>query len=513
MLTKEWKQLKNGSDVRGVAIKTAQNAEVTLTEEKVERIAAAFVLFLCKRTGKRAAELTLAVGRDSRISGPMLLEAAVKAFCTAGVYCYDLGLMSTPAMFMACVDPELHCDGTIQITASHLPYERNGMKFFTPQGGLESADIEEILESAMKKQMPEAVEGGSVEERDFLSVYAGRLAELMRRRINSEENYEKPLTGLHIVVDAGNGAGGFYADKVLQPLGADISGSRYLEPDGYFPNHVPNPENEKAMAAISESVLQNGADFGVIFDTDVDRAAAVDSCGQEINRNRLIALISAILLRNESGATIVTDSVTSSGLKEFIESCGGVHYRYKRGYKNVINEAIRLNKSGISCPLAIETSGHAALRENYFLDDGAYLVTVLIAEMACMKKQGKKLEELIKTLKEPVESREFRMPILTEDFTAYGNQVLKDLESYAKKKAWRLAKDSFEGVRVSFGVGEGEGWFLLRLSLHDPIMPLNVESDCKSGVYEILRQFYSFIMQYGQIDSKEIEVFLQQRQC
>ena len=104
------------------------------------------------------------------------------------------------------------------------------------------------------------------------------------------------------------------------------------------------------------------------------------------------------------------------------------------------------------------------------------------------------------------------MPILTEDFTAYGNQVLEDLESYAKKKAWRLAKDSFEGVRVSFGE-EGEGWFLLRLSLHDPIMPLNVESNCKGGVYKILRQFYSFIMQCGQIDSKEIEVFLQQRQC
>ena len=135
-------------------------------------------------------------------------------------------------------------------------------------------------------------------------------------------DYDHPLAGLHIVVDAGNGAGGFYAWDVLEPLGADISGSQFLEPDGMFPNHIPNPENETAMASICQAVKASGADLGVIFDTDVDRAGAVDKNGREINRNRIIALISAILLQEHPGTAIVTDSITSSGLKAFIEGKG-----------------------------------------------------------------------------------------------------------------------------------------------------------------------------------------------
>src|SRR5699024_4588683 len=134
------------------------------------------------------------------------------------------------------------------------------------------------------------------------------------------------------------------------------------------------------------AVLDSGADLGVIFDTDCDRAAIVDATGREINRNRLIALISAILLTEAPGATIVTASVTSSGLADFIAARGGVHHRFKRWYHNVIEEARRLCAAGVDCPLAIETSGHAALRENYFLDDGMYLVTRLI--VAAMRKKA-----------------------------------------------------------------------------------------------------------------------------
>ena len=187
------------------------------------------------------------------------------------------------------------------------------------------------------------------------------------------------------------------------------------------------------MASICEAVKEQKADLGVIFDTDVDRGGAVDHQGEEINRNRLVAVASAIALEGNEGGTIVTDSITSSGLKSYIEeTLGGKHHRFKRGYKNVINEAIRLNQEGINCPLAIETSGHAALRENYFLDDGAYLVTKIIIKMAQLKKEGKTLESLLAPLQEPKESVEVRMPILTEDFRACGEQVISGLEAYAK---------------------------------------------------------------------------------
>ena len=130
------------------------------------------------------------------------------------------------------------------------------------------------------------------------------------------------------------------------------------------------------------------------------RAACVDAKGNEINRNRLVALASYIALKNNPGGVIVTDSVTSDGLCEFIEKkLGGVHHRFKRGYKNVIDEAIRLTEEGKTAPLAIETSGHAAFSENYYLDDGAYLITKIIIEAARLFKENSSVDEIIKDLK------------------------------------------------------------------------------------------------------------------
>lgn len=210
--------------------------------------------------------------------------------------------------------------------------------------------------------------------------YKAHLVDYIRTGVNAE-NFNSPLEGLHIVVDAGNGSGGFFVD-VLKELGANTAGSLFTCPDGHFPNHVPNPEDKKAMASVCQAVVKNNADLGIIFDTDVDRSAIVLRNGQPVNRNSLIALIAAVILKEHPGSTVVTDSVTSDGLAEFIKQHGGKHHRFKRGYKNVIDEGLRLNKMGEECWLAIETSGHCALRENFFLDDGAFLVAKLIIQAA-----------------------------------------------------------------------------------------------------------------------------------
>ena len=336
--------------------------------------------------------------------------------------------------------------------------------------------------------------------------YAARLRRLI---VDGVGDGERPLEGFHIVVDAGNGAGGFYASAVLEPLGADISGSQFLDPDGRFPNHIPNPENEEAMASVSAAVVRAGADLGVIFDTDVDRAGCVDAQGREINRNRLVALAAAIALEDHPGGTIVTDSITSTGLKTFIEQeLGGHHWRFKRGYKNVINEAIRLGNDGVNAPLAIETSGHAALIDNYFLDDGAYLVTRIIIKAAQLRKEGKTLDSLIAALQEPAESVELRFSITEPDFRACGERILAALESHAEEQGWTLADDSREGVRVSFGPGQGNGWFLLRLSVHDPVMPLNIESDEAGGCRTIAAQLAAFLKGQAGLELDAINTYL-----
>lgn len=491
MLNDFYKQFKSGTDIRGVASEGVQGQSVNLTDDVIANMADGFVLWLANKVGKAPNELTISVGRDSRISGPHIMEITTGRFkaCGANVLC--CGLASTPSMFMTTVD--LKCDGALQITASHHPFNRNGLKFFTREGGLEGSDIEAILLYAQNDMHPESSDNGKITNVDYMSDYANILCEKIKKEVNAED-YEHPLKGFKIVVDAGNGAGGFYADKVLSVLGADTTGSRYLEPDGMFPNHVPNPEAPEAMASICEAVKESGADLGVIFDTDVDRGGAVDCKGNEINRNRLVAVTAAIALEGNDSGTIVTDSITSSGLKAFIEqNLGGKHYRYRRGYKNVIDKALELNAQGINCPLAIETSGHAAMRENYFLDDGAYLCTKIIIKAAQMRKQGKELDELTADLKEPLESREIRFKIKEKDFRACGERIIDELTRYAESRdEWHIADDNREGIRVSFDKDNGDGWFLLRLSVHDPIMPLNIESDSVGGadiIYDNLNKF------------------------
>jgi phosphomannomutase len=489
-----WKKLQNGSDIRGVAIAGVPNEDVNLTPAVVKILGKSFASWLSQKLHKPTSELLISVGRDSRLSGAELMQAVMEGINSLGSQVYDFAIASTPAMFMSTITDGFNCDGAIMLTASHLPFNRNGLKFFTAKGGLEKKDITDILNLAEKNEFAIAEPQGNITKHDFISVYANQFVTNIRTAVNHPEHYEQPLKGLKIIVDAGNGAGGFYADKVLLPLGADITGSQFLDPDGTFPNHVPNPEDKAAMASICEAVIKHQADFGIIFDTDVDRSAAVDQFGNELNRNRLIALISAIVLQEHPKSTIVTDSITSDGLTKFIEQdLQGVHHRFKRGYKNVINESMRLNQSGQESWLAIETSGHGAMKENHFLDDGAYLVSKLLIELAKSKLAGKSLTELIAKLQEPVESEEFRIKMGVEDFKGLGDRVISDLQAFsANQSDWQIVPNNYEGIRVSCNSLNENGWFLLRLSLHDPVMPLNIESNVQGGVTKIAKRLLEF---------------------
>ena len=493
-----WHSYKSGTDVRGVAVET-EKGHVTLTDEVVAAITNGFLLWISNKEKKPVNQLCISVGHDSRISADRISNAVMNEAKRRGCKVLNCGLCSTPAMFM--ITTKKAVDGSVQITASHHPYHLNGLKFFTREGGLQGEDITSILSCCEREEQPDLCDGGSIEQVDFMTEYAEDLRLQIARGVGKTVE-ELPLKGLHIVVDAGNGAGGFYATKVLQPLGADVSGSVFLEPDGYFPNHIPNPEDSVAMASIQKAVVDNHADFGVIFDTDVDRAGCVDAAGTEINRNRLVALASVLALEGHDSGTVVTDSVTSDGLKKFIETeLGGRHYRYKRGYRNVINKAIELCDQGEFAPLAIETSGHAAFKDNYFLDDGAYLITRIIIKLVQLRAQDQSLFDLLRPLEEPAEAKELRFNILADDFRSYGQSVLEKLEKFAlEAKGFALAPDNREGIRICADKDHGDGWLLLRLSVHDPVMPLNVESNRVGGCKQILQAVTALLKSCDQLD-------------
>ncbi|MET3559099.1 phosphomannomutase [Streptococcus rupicaprae] len=493
-------RLQNGSDIRGIAIETKE-WDVTLTQEAVKSIASGLIAWLRKDNEEayQAGTLRIGVGRDSRLSGPQLAQTLMEEAVAQGVEVLDFGLATTPAMFMATQYEEFSCDAGVMITASHLPYYFNGIKIFSKKGGAEHEDIDFILENISPQENGKS---GQIIKADILTPYAANLVEKIRN--GSGSGAEKPLSGMKIIVDAGNGAGGFFADQVLAVLGADVTGSQFLEPDGTFPNHIPNPDNKEAMKSIQDAVLAHEADLGIIFDTDVDRAAVVTGKGEILNRNNLIAVLSQIALSEHPGTSIVTNSPTSDHLKDFIESLGGKQIRYISGYRNVINRAIEANEAGVDCQLAIETSGHAAFKENYFLDDGTYAAAKILMLLPKLAEKGQTVDDLIADLKQPAETQEVRFKLETEDFKSLGKKIIANLAGH-QVAGFTVNPENEEGIRYSLSEPFGKGWFLLRLSLHEPLLVLQVENDEKGHIPAVLTEISRFLDRYPEVNQSKLK--------
>ena len=550
-ITAIYTRIQNGSDVRGVALEGVAGATVTLSPLVAFFVGAGFVDVLTTRLSKPASAIRVATGRDPRLSGPALDAAFCTGVAAAGSRAVQAHLATTPAMFHACVAPPDAdtagaeaaaagpVDGGVMVTASHLPWNRNGFKFFTAAGGFDKPDVAAVLAAAAARHTAAAAKDptltaapdaplpdgsaailssaltappGVVTTLTFMPTYAAHLRSII---VTGAGAGPTPLTGLRIAVDAGHGGGGFLATDVLAPLGADVSGSQFLDPDGRFPAHAPNPEDRAAMRAAVAMTRSSRAHLGIILDTDVDRSAVVSASGDPINSNRYIALLAHAELAAHPGATIVTDSVTSDGLTAFIESAGGVHLRYKRGYRNVIRKCIELNEAGVDCPLAMETSGHGAARDNAFLDDGTYSASQVVILLAKAKAaadtaggsttttastESPSLDvaaAVLASLAEPADSVEFRLPLRGADTKAASASILTAFHDWVATGAagpdWTLDPVNHEGWRVRVAEpGGGRGWALLRGSLHDPLLVLNAESSLAHGTCPIVGRVLEF---------------------
>lgn len=543
------KRLQNGSDVRGVALEGEKGRTVDLTPPAVEAIAESFGEWLIAKLRddhEKAKDVTVSLGRDPRISGAVLSAAVFAGLSKAGCVPIDMGLATTPACFMSTVLPAFSYDGSIMMTASHLPYTRNGLKFFTKSGGFTSLEVEELCDRAARKYANRQARVSLVLTKppiraDLMSAYSKHLRDIIKERINHPTHYDTPLDGFQIIVNAGNGSGGFFTWDVLDRLGADTFGSLHLNPDGMFPNHIPNPEDKKAMALTKAAVLEHSADLGIVFDTDVDRSGVVDNQGNSINGDKLIALMSAIVLKEHPETTIVTDARTSIGLSRFIANKGGKHCLYRVGYRNVINKGVQLNKEGIETHLMMETSGHGALKENYYLDDGAYMVVKIIIEMVRMRLAGSSegIGSLIEGLEDPLESVELRMDVLSEPRHAKTKaiEVIETFRRYVeeeKLEGWVLDScgDCWVGEGCLVDLNENptaidahmyrvkvldkeqneSGWVHLRQSVHNPNIAVNMQSSILGGCHSMAKVFRDkFLIASGLdkiLDLSDIERYL-----
>ncbi|CAN6178116.1 unnamed protein product [Urochloa humidicola] len=541
-------RLQNGPDVRGVALEGENGRSVDLTPLAVEVIGESFGEWLREELQRpEAEELRVSVGRDPRLSGPRLSAALFAGLARAGCSVFDMGLATTPACFMSTILPRFNYDASIMMTASHLPYTRNGLKFFTKRGGLTSGDVEQICDCAARKYVARKMGLGGegmlpvVMRVDLMSDYAQHLRDIIKQRVAHPAHYDTPLKGFKVVVNAGNGCGGFFTWDVLEKLGADTTGSLHLKPDGTFPNHMPNPEDATAMSLTHDAVLANGADLGVVFDTDVDRSGVVDGTGAAINGDRLIALMSAIVLDEHPGTTVVTDARASDGLTRFIASRGGHHCLYRVGYRNVIDKGVQLNTDGVETHLMMETTGHGALKENYFLDDGAYMVVKIIIEMVRMKLAGLEggVGSLIMDLEEPAESVLLRMNILGEPKYAKqrGTMAVEAFKEYIqedKLSGWVLddCGDCSVGdgclvdtndhpINVDAYMYRAKlydeykrpvGMVHVRQSVHNPNIALNMQSyvpgGCKSMAGDLHKRFLLASGVNEFVDISDVEKFV-----
>lgn len=203
-----------------MALEGVEGEHIDLTDEAVEGIVRALVYMLAGKLGKQK----LTIGRRARfapVGGGASARRAAKAITESGCDALLTGLSSTPSMFMLLQEKDAPADASIMITASHLPYNKNGLKFFLPSGGFEGKDVTALLTLAAEGK---ALTGkGSVRETDYIGRYSENLVAFVREKTGEET----PLAGKKIVVDAGNGAGGFYVEKVLKPLGADTAGASF----------------------------------------------------------------------------------------------------------------------------------------------------------------------------------------------------------------------------------------------------------------------------------------------
>jgi phosphomannomutase len=481
--------------------------------------------------------ITIALGQDPRTHGMRLIDALARGaesrLPDGGICVVYTGIATTPACAAFC--RILHkADAAVMVTASHLPGDRNGLKVYTAAAsGMTRDDITELGVRAMVHVealyadgvLPPSSGHDSVfcsEWVDWMPLYADTLQQAVVREVcgvsgthsdsddmdhGSSSATALPLRGLKIVLNPGNGAGGFF-QSVLENLGADCTCSIHLEPDGTFPNGVPNPEDERMIVETLQTCEQAQADLGIMLDTDADRCGFVvprtvdqdaitgaitkRSDYEPLNRNRLIALLGVVFARSDPGSVVVTDSVTSEGLTTFLQDTLGLkHVRYLKGYANVINKAKELTESGkLNAALAIETSGHCAMKENDYLDDGTYTAVKIVSLLARERAAGTaSLLDLIRDMPELAEICELRCPTIDRsletmrevfDFCALAmERACEDSNQDPAAQAWKIDTDNLEGIRIRTGNG---GFMMLRKSLHDPIISLQIEGRSKQEV-------------------------------
>ncbi len=415
-----------------------------LDEEIARRIGLAFPFLLDEED--RAAGDRVVVSRDMRAHSVPLAAALIDGLRASGLTVVDIGLATTPMNYFAV--GHLGTAGGIQVTASHNPARYNGFKLSRREARPVSGDHGiPLLEqkAAGGGELPAAAQRGGLER--------AAVADAYRRHVLSFLQVPEGTPRLKVVVDAANGMGVLYRE-LLAALQIDLD-LLYFELDGTFPNHEANPLKLENLRDLCERVRATGADLGVSFDGDADRAAFVDERGESVGSDLITALIAGELLAHEPGRAVLYDLRSSRAVPEYITECGGVPVRERVGHSFM--KATLRAREGI---FGGELAGHYYFRDNYHADCAALAVVEILN---LLRRHRQPLSKLVEPLARYAKSPEINFQVEDKQ-----GKIAALAERYADGEI-----DYLDGITVQYP----DWWFNVRPSNTEPYLRLVLEAD------------------------------------
>ena len=397
-------------------------------------------------TGAFLGAKTVVVGRDMRLTSKEFADSVIKGLTDAGVEVFDIGLCGTEMVYFATA--HLKADGGIMVTASHNPADYNGLKLVREEAKPISADtgLADIRKLAESDDRAKA-EGGKRTHVDIFDAYIEHLLEY------ADGTKLKPL---RLVVNAGNGCAGIAVDGLEKFLPFEFI-KIYNDPDGTFPNGIPNPMLLENQAVTAEAVVEHGADMGIAWDGDFDRCFLFDEKGLFIEGYYIVGLLAESILAHNPGGKIVHDPRMTWNTLDIVEKAGGKAVKSKSGH-SFIKEKMR-EVDGI---YGGEMSAHHYFREFSYADSGM-IPWLLAAELLCTT--GKSLSELV--------GERMAMYPASGEINRKVDDAKLTLEAlYAEYAGKAIDVDDTDGYSFEF-----EDWrFNVRMSNTEPVVRLNVES-------------------------------------